>query len=382
MKKPKSPYLEYIAGFASRDDQQSPENSAMFSRLIRYYQQSLARQLLPGEKVAKCARAIRPNKSHVEVVHVPDTSKAYFRNLIICGRVWTCPVCAAKVNERRRKELAMLIYTAGYRPVLVTYTIQHQRRDRLHTLMSAIRTAMRSLKSGRGYQGMVTKFGIVGDVRGIEITYGSSGWHPHVHEIVLMAGDTTDEQIDEFERWLRDRWQAALKKVNRAAAWEIGVSITKHNGDIAEYIAKFGREPANQGWTITHEVAKSNAKAGKKGGRTPFELLIGYGEGNNADGFHFREYAQVTKNIHPLHWSAGLRALLKNNSTIETDEELASADPDPYVVLANIEPSAWKLILSHDRRAELLNIASAGDKAAVTRWLEKQGITHIDVSAI
>lgn len=379
MKKPKSSYLEYIAGFASPYDPNSPENAAMFSRLIRYYQQSIARQLLPGEKVAKCARSIRPNKSHVEVVHVPDGNKAYFRNLIICGRVWTCPVCAAKVNERRRKELAMLIYTSGFRPVLVTYTVQHQRRDRLVTLLSAIQSSLRYIKSGKAYQTRVTQYGIVGTVRGIEVTYGSSGWHPHIHELVMMAGDTTDQQVNEFETWLRDRWQAALKKSERAAAWELGVKITKHDGDIAEYIAKFGREPINQGWTITHELTKSNAKAGKGSGRTPFELLIGYADGNNADGFHFREYAAATKNVHPLHWSKGLRALL-NAETFLSDEEAAEADPDEYIVLANLEPSAWKLILGKDKRAELLNIASGGDKLALRRWLALQGIEHVDLN--
>lgn len=380
MKKPTSPYLEYIAGFVSAHDEKSPENSAMFSRMIRYYQQSLARELLPAEKVAKCARAIRPNKQTVEVVHVPDGNKAYFRNLIICGRVWTCPVCAAKVNERRRQELAMLIYSTGYRPVLITYTLQHQRKDRLITLVDAIRAGLRSCKNGRPYMRQEALYGIVGSVRGFEVTYGRSGWHPHVHEIVMMAGGTTDAQVDEFEAWLRGRWQAALKKSHRAAAFELGVKVTKHDGDIAEYIAKFGHEPARQGWTITHELVKSNSKGGKQDGKTPFELLLSYGDGNLADGRKFQEYARIMKNIHPLHWSAGLRALLNAALPEQADEEIAAADPDEYIVLANLDANAWKLILRKDRRAELLNIASSGDKQAVIRWLAKQGVQHVDLS--
>lgn len=379
MKKTTSPYLEYIAGFALPPEEKTPEKTAMFSRMIRYYQQSLARQLLPNEKVAKCARVIRPNKYNVEVVHVPEGNKAYFRNLIICGRVWLCPVCAAKVNERRRQELAMLIYTTGYRPVLVTYTLQHQRGDRLTILVDAIQKGLRSTKSGPPYQRIQARYGIVGSVRGFEVTWGKSGWHPHVHEIVMMSDDTTDDQVDEFETWLRQRWQHALKKSGRAAAFELGVKITKHDGDIAEYIAKFGHEPTRQGWTITHELVKSNAKSGKENGKTPFELLLSYGDGNLADGRRFQEYARIMKNIHPLHWSAGLRALLNSALPEQTDEETAADDPDEYVVLAKLEPDAWRRILSKDTRAELLNIASTGNQQAVLRWLQKQGIHHVDL---
>jgi len=381
MKTRTSPYLEYIAGFASPSDQKTPENGALISRMIRYYQQSLARELLPAEKVAKCARAIRPNKSVVEVVHVPDGNKAYFRNLIICGRVWTCPVCAAKVNERRRRELAMLIYQSGYRPVLVTYTLQHQRADRLTTLVDALRVGLRRISSGKAYKTIEARYGIAGTVRSMEVTYGKSGWHPHVHQIVMLAGSTTDAQVDEFETWLRDHWQAALKVSNRAAAWELGAKVTRHDGDIAEYIAKFGHEPTRQGWTITHELVKSNQKHATADGKTPFDLLMSYGNGNVADGRKFQEYARVTKNIHPLHWSKGLRALLLATMPEQSDDEIAAADPDEYVVMANLEPSAWRLILSKDRRAELLNVASTGDKEAVTRWLAKQGIKHVDLSA-
>lgn len=379
-KTPKNTYLEYIAGFASPVSGSQENQKTLISRLVRYYQQSLARELLPAEKVAKCARTIRPNKQVVEVVHVPDGNKAYFRNLVICGRVWTCPVCAAKVNERRRAELAMLIYQSGYRPILVTYTLQHQRRDRLITLVDAMRVAMRRLKSGKGYQTQEALYGIVGTVRGMEVTYGRSGWHPHDHEIVMMSGGTTDEQVDAFETWLRDHWQQALKVSERRADWSLGVTVTKHDGDIAGYIAKFGHEPSRQGWTITHELVKSNQKHAGADGKTPFDLLISYGNGNLADGRKFQEYARVTKNIHPLHWSKGLRALLLASMPEQSDDELAAGDPDEFVIMANLDPSAWRVILAHDKRGALLNVASSGNKAAVIAWLTKNGITHVDLN--
>lgn len=380
MKKPTTSYLEYIAGFASPSESFQPENEALFSRVMKYYLQSLARELLPNEKVAKCARMIRPNKYNVEVVHVPDTKKAYFRNLIICGRVWTCPVCAAKVNERRRQELAALVYQSPYMPILVTYTIQHQRHYRLNVLVSALQGAMRRIKSGKAFKLATARWGIVGSVRGFEVTHGRSGWHPHIHELMLIDPDNDDETITDLQTWLRDHWNTALKQQGQNADWSLGVKITRNAQDIAEYIAKHGHEPAYQHWGVTHELVKSNHKQAADGGKTPFDLLFGYGNGNLADGRKFQEYARVMKNLHPLHWTKGLRALLLATMPEQTDEQVAADDPEPYIVLAKLERDAWKIILGKDRRAALLNVASTGDQQAVIAWLAAQGIEHVDLN--
>jgi hypothetical protein len=358
------------------------EQNALSARLVKYYLQSLARELLPSEKVAKCARAIRPNKDHVEVIHVPNGNKAYYRNLIICGRFWACPVCAAKIAEHRRHELAMLIYTAPYRPILVTYTLSHRMQDALPRLVTALQNALRTLKAGRGYQEIKALYGVVGSVRGYEVTYGRHGWHPHIHEILMIRQDTTDSEVMALEAALSERWLAALKKEKRFAGKDAGCKITMHDGAIAEYIAKYGYEPNGQGWTITHEIAKSTQKKARDEGMTPFDLLRSYGEGKAGDGWRFKQYVQTMKNIHPLHWSAGLRALLGATSPESSDEQVANNDPDEFIIMANLERDAWKLILKSDLRAELLNIASTGDKVAVIAWLARHGLKHVDLSEV
>jgi len=88
------------------------------------------------------------------------------------------------------------------------------------------------------------------------------------------------------------------------------------------------------------------------------------------------------KNIHPLHWSAGLRALLGATSPELADEQVANNDPDEFIIMANLERDAWKVILKGDKRAELLNIASTGDKAAVLAWLNRHGMRNIDLAAL
>ena len=39
-------------------------------------------------------------------------NKAFYQGLMSCGGIWTCPVCAAKISERRRQELKQAIEAA------------------------------------------------------------------------------------------------------------------------------------------------------------------------------------------------------------------------------------------------------------------------------
>src|SRR5690349_16250907 len=91
----------------------------------RFYLQSFARSLLPDERVASCLRVIAPHKTHVEIHKSKVTKRARYKNLMVCGSVWQCPVCASYISEVRRKELSGAInkWTGGL--VLLTYTASH-----------------------------------------------------------------------------------------------------------------------------------------------------------------------------------------------------------------------------------------------------------------
>jgi hypothetical protein len=41
----------------------------------------------------------------VQVLHSPLHRVAHYKSLIVCGSVWMCPLCTAKISERRREEL-------------------------------------------------------------------------------------------------------------------------------------------------------------------------------------------------------------------------------------------------------------------------------------
>ena len=76
----------------------------MESRVQRFALQSMARAILPESRTAKCLR-IRAFDSDVQVWKSREHGTASYGGLQTCGSVWTCPVCAAKIAERRRVEL-------------------------------------------------------------------------------------------------------------------------------------------------------------------------------------------------------------------------------------------------------------------------------------
>jgi len=78
-------------------------------RLLKWALQAEARAMLPNERVAQCLRQINPMAAGVEGLHSPEHQVAHYKSLIVCGSVWMCPLCAAKISERRRDELERAI---------------------------------------------------------------------------------------------------------------------------------------------------------------------------------------------------------------------------------------------------------------------------------
>ncbi|MDF9645043.1 hypothetical protein, partial [Bacillus cereus] len=88
---------------ALEKSQQELDEKLRLARAERYACQSVARKALPNERVSMCLR--RVNGSFVQVLKHKKTQKAFYDGLLVCSSVWNCPVCAAKISERRRKEL-------------------------------------------------------------------------------------------------------------------------------------------------------------------------------------------------------------------------------------------------------------------------------------
>ncbi len=311
------------------------------SRLVRWRLQRTAQALLPNERVAFCMRRVQATT--VDVLYSPTRQSAHYRGLMVCGSIWVCPLCAAKISERRRVELEQAIarcIESGGAVYLVTYTISHKRYDTLSTLLHSFLAARKRMKQGRTAQELRNRFGILGTVSVREVTWSKlNGWHPHCHELVFCSAEI---DINEYDKIARKQWQRSVEHEGLSIN-EHGFSISRTYGSVADYVAKFGREPMHSPWGAATEMTKGHLKQGHMEEHlTPFAMLWLISQGCHELIPVFKEYAQWFKGKHQLVWSAGLRSLLLINKEEKTDEELAQEDDNDVILIGQLNGFQWR----------------------------------------
>lgn len=367
------------------------------ARARRYRLQDYAAKLLPNNRVADCNRKPVPGAAVVQVMHSPDSKTSYLHGTVTCNRLWECPVCAEKITNKRREELSQAIAAArrlGWRPILITQTLRHDKTDQCGAVLTALLKATRAFTSGKGFQELREQWYWEGSIRALETTYGPSGWHPHNHLLVFVSGNPDSFNIGGMKDAIANRWIQVLARVGFDASYEHGVDVRTADEDIAEYVAKFGREPKDAGWTASRELTKGGQKRARHDGLTPFQLLEIYGKGDDSEEFLqasglvgsskqagalFSEYVTAFQGRNQLVWSRGLREALELAPELP-DAAAVEAEPTDAVEMAAIEVTSWKKIVAAGRRGELLEVAASGDAIQLRAWLWANfGILRVDL---
>ncbi len=339
---------------------------------LKYWLQSCARELVPNERVSHCLRSHAPLKEAVEVHKAIEGKSAYYKGLQVCGSVWMCPVCASRISEERKRELLSGIQAWHGSMVMVTYTLAHKRGMKLFDLVSAELEAYRALKSGGAFQSLKDDYYWKGSVRTIEITHGANGWHPHIHELVFVSNGKTRILDTVYTSGLKAAifkyWKKALDGKGYGADYTHGLDVTTAKDTVADYVAKWGREPINPEWSVSSEMTKQPVKQARKGGRTPTAILFDYGEGDISSRHLWREYAYAMKGRNQLVWSRGMRDELGIGKE-KPDGELAAEVPKESILLASLNKEQWSIILKGDARAKVLFHAANDSEGEFSQWL-------------
>lgn len=346
--------------------------------ILRFMLQAESARLMSDERVAICLKRPIPGAITVGITHSANKKKAHFKNLQVCGSVWMCPVCASKISETRRQELSLAIAKTDYQAMLLTFTMQHHKGDKLADLVRGLMAAFDSFKSGQYWQKKRKEYGWLGSIRAIEVTYGDNGWHPHLHDLVLLEKPLDAGSRGFFTRLIKERWLMVLARQGYSASLDHGADVREGHNDIADYVAKHGRLPKVTGWTVVHEVTKAVSKKAHKDGRTPYQLLADSMAGDRQSGRLFMEYARVFKGKRQLVWSEGLRALLGLMASEKSDEQIAAEVDQAAYVLLYLTIDQWKIIVRENGRAGLLAEAAHGDRERVVAWLADYGIHVYD----
>lgn len=372
-------------------------------RQIRYDLQRHAQGLLwdrdamKQHRVVSCSRNVASDG--VNVYRTTDGKDARFANVIMCGSGWACPVCAAKITEGRRIEIQQAVNAwvkMGGSVLLMTLTFSHSWGQGLAELMPRFAQALTKFKNSKTYKAMKEKHGIRytfkdkekagASIRGLEVTHGENGWHPHTHDLLFVNSDgllNDGPMIDA----LKAEWVKQLIKFGLGESSKLN-DLLDHafqiqGGDYAaEYIAKFGHEPKlYHGWSAAQEVAKSNVKLGGGLHATPFQLLQWSLNGDRQAGQLFREYVKEFDGKRMLFWSVGLKHVLLDNDIEATDEELANDDeqkPEEELIY-RLSTDDWRLVLTRNARGEMLHVAAfmgAEGIESLLRDLSTRPATH------
>lgn len=206
-------------------------------------------------------------------IHVDGEGRARVQGLCQCEDAKVCPTCAALRSSEEGEELQVAIDVhreLGGGVLMTTFTVPHHRGDSLEETRELVTTAYRKVKSGSPWLGAKTttgmrdKAGYSGATKVVETTYGSNGWHPHVHALWFLEEPLEEGELEELRIWLRERWR---KKVASGGGQEPhpekGVQV--HSGQNAgRYVAKMGLGRETSG--LAHKTARA-------GNLTPFEML-------------------------------------------------------------------------------------------------------------
>ena len=327
----------------------------------RYWLVSQAKAEKPQEKpgdVYRTADCRYVNHGEVAVNISPVHKAAHYSGLVTCGSVWACPVCASRIQERRRPEVQKAIDWAkerGYQVVMVTFTFPHKSWQTLEELLTRQADAFKRLRKGRPWDTMKADRGFKGLIRSLEVTHGANGWHPHTHELWFLKGSSEGLQSLLAGLWVKACVKAGLVAVNDEKLTEAfmahGVDV-KADVDCGDYLAK---QDDSRRWGFAEELSKATSKAGRAKGVHPHHFLVRKASGDRA---HFVEYVQAMKGRRQLFWSHGLKALVGVDEV--SDEVLADESQEAAEVLGRMTSKDWGVVRGNDAMAELLDAAEEG----------------------
>ena len=329
-------------------------------------------------RVVKCHSVrIQPT---VDIKKNPDHDRAFYSGLAVCGSVWDCPVCSARILEKRREEIALAVnwaYDNGFKVVMVTLTTPHYSYQTCEELLSRFSKALTYLKTGKAWQNYKTENAWQGSIRGLETLYGANGWHNHTHELWIVSKNLDSKELKTkvLERWYKacDRLDL-IPNGKKKAFMDHSVDVID-NASASDYLAKHD-DKKNLSWGVDKELTKPLSKASKEL-LHPFQLADMCAQGVKKAGDLFAEYSKAFKGKSAIFWSRGLKQ--KIGIVEKEDEELAKQETEEIKVLISMEFHAWQVVKEEKARSLVLDLAETGGADKVEDWLRLHRVSSVPV---
>lgn len=324
---------------------------AIISGILRPFTTIDKNGRLQQHRTCKCLRT--PRSKTIDVRKSHKNGLHYYGGLVICGLIWSCPICTTKVSAHRYKEIseAIAIWKRQNGCVtMVTFTIPHHPKNSCKSLLRVLKDARASMKKHPSFKRLEREIQIKGDITRTEVSYNVNGWHIHFHKLLFTDTEiSVDLKSALFPIWLESCKAAGIRYLSRDHC--IDVSVPQ---DPAGYLVKQGKETGYQTYGRTLTQTKSTS------GGSPFDLIRLYrdtGEERFKD--LFIEYERAFKGTQQLIWSRGLQKRLGMSKEIK-DSDAARALNKLDFLIASIPLDLWSFIRLHNYRGMLLEAANLG----------------------
>ena len=342
----------------------------------------------PTFRVVGCYRRKRSKDHTPELWRSKDTGNVSWHNVAVCGSVWTCPICALKINMARREEIRRCyeaIREVEGRAYMLTFTIKHGIGDGLADLVSKFKDAQQHFQKSYAFKEVTRKtplkrprtdsvghLGYIGRIANLEVTYGDkNGWHPHEHHLWFFDREMTSVQMAKVRDRLFTAWSDACQSVGLPAprkTVKVGGSVRFVGLDIRpaydaqEYMTKYGAQVEETGrrWGPEKEMASSHAKQARAKGRTPFQLLAdSVSEDDSRAAHRWCEFAEAFLGRHQLQFSRSLKAFLRSHDinideSEDGDQLHASMSEEDAVQLGELNDALFDRVVRNHAQGEVL----------------------------
>lgn len=409
LRTPPMQVIDFSTGEVAAQGKLSERESVVEARRLRFRLQDASRRILysfHGDNVPldrkgreKHHRTCSCNRSvispTVQIVKSTEHKKAFFSGVATCANARVCPVCAAPINERKANEMrtaANQREALGVHFSLLTFTAPHNSGDKIEDLIPKISQSLQGFWRGNPAKKFKERYGIIGNIRSFEVRYGSNGWHPHFHIIIVSRNELPQTKRDSNYKplpscsqsddwsWVLERWQTMCVKSGLDCPNEYGLDIQGGN-EAGEYITKFGgdgeilqtKSGKSVTWDMMDELTKGNVKSGRNGSLSPWDLLALSVDGSTPEERQkaktlFLFYARAMKGVTQIKWSRGLRDFFGLGAEL-SDEEILAKEEDTADLLCHVTPIEWKYVIGNDLRHVLIELAENGGSEAVARFL-------------
>lgn len=259
---------------------------------------------------------------------------------------------------------------------MVTLTIRHHEGQSLKDCWDAVANGWNAVTSGKQWVTDSARYGLVGWVKVVEVTKGASGWHVHVHALLVWDNKVKRSSMRWVANRMHRRWTRRVQKRGFDSWREKGglnvrlATLKPGKGSgLHEYFVK-----------LAHEITGGQAKLAKGAGRTPFQLLTdALASGEVTDARAWQEWERGSLGRRQIAWSKGLRDWA-NLGQEQTDEEIAAEElqGEPAVALM---PEGWHWLRDRPLAVcELHEYSERGGFPAAMRLLDSWGVAYMEMT--